>query len=742
MNKYEYTGWLLDLYPHPEWGIVLWLLCDDGQRRCLRQDFPVTFYAAGPDKRLRALWIFLREQSLHIDLDKDKRRDLFAGMRTVLKATLYQPSDLPDLHRKITEYFPDLILYDIDFNVSLRHAAVYGTFPMSRCHVAVDEENIIHELQVLDSKWELDPQPAPLRVLTLELDTDPFHRDPKNFIVGTPRGKVAQDINDLHSLGLLNYIIQKYDPDLILSSRGETYLLPLLLERAAKYNKPLLLNRDPNSAIDRKKARPYFSYGQIIYRGQQVILKGRLHLDSSNISLYGDYGVDGVFEMARVTSQPIQTAAHTSPGTGISAMQVIKALELGILVPIYKEQVEDWKTTAQLFREDMGGIVYDPILGLHLDAAEIDFSSMYPSLMKHFNISPETVNSVKPTAELVPELGMIVDRDNPGLIPQTLAPLIEKRLALKDILLTLSPKDCRYERYDAACSADKWLLITCFGYLNFHAARFVKVEAHEAVTAYSRECMLRAKEAAEDLGFRVLHIYIDGMWICKSGCRTSEDYKPLLNEIQARTSLRIALEGIYKWVAFPSSKRDRRNAIPTSYFGIFQNDEIKTRGIETRRHDTPSFISDTQMEILELLNTIPSGGQLMDCLPKIQTLVQDRQADLRDGRVPLEKLLVHQWVSRNSNEYRAPTPAANAMKQLERLGKSLSPGQSIRFLYIRGKQRARAWDSFEDFDPRTIDLPRYTRLLTRAIKTILEPVIGVENISVVLDKCRQLPLAM
>jgi len=43
----DLTGWLLDLYPHPASGIVLWLLCDDGQRRCLRQDFPVTFLLLG-----------------------------------------------------------------------------------------------------------------------------------------------------------------------------------------------------------------------------------------------------------------------------------------------------------------------------------------------------------------------------------------------------------------------------------------------------------------------------------------------------------------------------------------------------------------------------------------------------------------------------------------------------------------------------------------------------------------------
>ena len=46
-NMNEYTGWLIDVYPHPERGIVLWLLCDDGQRRCLRQDFPLRFTPPG-----------------------------------------------------------------------------------------------------------------------------------------------------------------------------------------------------------------------------------------------------------------------------------------------------------------------------------------------------------------------------------------------------------------------------------------------------------------------------------------------------------------------------------------------------------------------------------------------------------------------------------------------------------------------------------------------------------------------
>jgi DNA polymerase II len=738
----EYTGWLLDLYPHPERGIVLWLLCADGQRRCLVQDFPVTFYAAGPDQRLRELWIFLKKQPFNIKLARDERQDLFEGVKTVLSATLDTASIVYLLQRKITEAFPDLSLYDIDLNVSLRHSAEYGTFPLARCDVVASERGKIHKLQVLDSRWELDYPSVPLRVLTLEPDVDPFHTEPKQLLARMPGNELVFDIHDPLVIGWLNGHLEEYDTDLIVSSRGDTWLLPQLLKRANEQAQPLLLNRDPDGRITHKKARSYFAYNQVIYRGQQVHLAGRLHVDIHNTVMYGDYGLAGVFEMARVTSLPIQTVARVSPGTGISSMQIVKALELKILVPLSKEQVEEPKTTTQLFQEDVGGIVYDPIIGLHSDVAEVDFASMYPSIMVQFNVSPETVNSVKPTAQLVSGLDVIAEgRERPGLIPQTLAPLLEKRLKLKDLVLTLSPLDDRYKGYKAAAAAHKWLLVTCFGYLGYKNARFGKIEAHEAVTAYSREAMMRAKEAAEDLGYRVLHLYVDGMWVQKPGCVTPQAIQPLLDEIHDRTHLPIALDGIYKWVAFLSSRRNKKIAVPNLYFGIFQNGEIKTRGIETRRHDTAAFISETQMKILEILNKIPDPHQITDHLHEIRTCVFQVQADLRAGRIPLEKLIVHQTVSRNLDEFRVLTPAATAIKQLQKAGKPLRPGQSIRMLYTLGVPRARAWDLPDPFDARTLNIPRYESLLQRAVQTILEPFIGTDCLSI-MSRFRQLTLAI
>jgi DNA polymerase II len=164
----EWTGWLLDLYPHPEHGIVLWLLCDDGQRRCLQQDFSSVFYATGPSHRLRALWQFLQNQSPNIELSRTERNDLFSGSTVVLKARLDRPLALPALQKKVVEGFPDITLFDIDLRVTLRHSAVYGTFPFARCHVVADEKSLIHELNVLDSKWDIEHKLPPLRIMTIE----------------------------------------------------------------------------------------------------------------------------------------------------------------------------------------------------------------------------------------------------------------------------------------------------------------------------------------------------------------------------------------------------------------------------------------------------------------------------------------------------------------------------------------------------------------------------------------------
>ena len=707
-------GWLLDLYPDDE-GLSLWLLGKDGKRHHLHQSFAVKFYIAGPSPQLRLAWKWLSSQPEKPVLAREERRDLFSGLLPVLSVELASPLDLPSLFGRLSKTFPDLTYYDADIQLSLRHAARHGTYALADCEMAVDIQDRIHEIQVLSSPWDIELRHPPLNIITLEPDVDPFHAEPRKVWIQTTQSRFALDLAPGRAFLVgLQSVLRRFDPDLILTSWGDTWLLPRILQMAGETRMEVRLNRDPDRPIRHRDARTYHAYGQVIHRGQQIHLAGRWHIDINNAVMYHDYSLEGIWELSRLTALPVQTVARVSPGTGISSMQIVTALKDGTLVPWHKQQAEDRKTILDLIRSDLGGLVFQPMIGMHKDVAEIDFVSMYPSIMAHFNISPETVRPGK----VDPQTGLPMTTGEPGLVPRTLAPLIQKRIAIKNELLGMSKWDARYKQYKAQSAAHKWLLVTCFGYLGYKNARFGKIEAHEAVTAYGREALLRAKEAAEDMGFTVLHLYVDGMWVHKEGLNKTSDFRALVEEIHERTQLPVAQDGIYRRICFLPSRQNQKVPVANRYFGVFQSGEIKCRGIELRRRDTPPFLAELQQEALNILAQCRRDEDLTEYLNRIRVLEARCLGDLRHGKIPPEKLVIRQTLSRAVEEYKVPSPAAIAASQLKQAGKFLRPGQIVRFIYTLGEPGVRAWDLVGSFNPKTVNIPAYKVLLNRMMQTI------------------------
>lgn len=700
----EATGWLLDVYADPEGGVILWLLTDDDQRLRLRMDFAVTFYAAGDFSLLRQVWIYLKDKD--VKLERTTRRDLFLGKRDVLGVTISNPSKLPRLFASLSRQFPSLEYYDADIPLSLRFIAQTNTYLLGRCRVKLEEE-WVQAIEPLNSPWEIDPTPIPLRILILSPDINPALRKPTKLRIRYERGEYNSSLEPVRTFMIgLKADLKRFDPDLILTDYGDTWLFPQLKIWSKESGIELNPNRDQNKEILTRRADSYFAYGQMIYRGAQAHLFGCWHIDRHNAMSFGEYGLEGAMEQARVTGLGVQEMARKSPGAGITALQMFTALRNGVMVPVQKQQVESTKTLTELIRADRGGLIYQPTIGLHSNVAQIDFSSMYPAIMVKHNISPETVG-----IEDAPE----------GLVPKTLRPLLEKRLILKNILSDLNPHDCRVHILKARAAALKWLLVVCYGYLGYKNARFGKIESHEAVTAISRELMLQAKEVAEDMGFTVLHMYVDCLFVQQEGLKRPADFTPLMDAIVDKTGILIALEGVFKWVAFLSSKRDSRVPVPNQYFGAFQDGSLKYRGIELRRRDATLWVRKIQLAVLEILARADTPGELADYVMDVLALVERAKHDLKTGRVPHEELIVRQKLSRVLDGYKSPSPAARAAMQLQALGRQIAPGQTVQFLFTRGGSGVQAWELGEVLDPGRLDTNRYCALLDRAIRTVLDP---------------------
>jgi len=710
----EIEGWLLDLYEDGERGLALWLIAADGRRLRLRQRFPVCFYAAGPAARLRELWRWLAGQPDPPRLSRQERRDLFLpAPLAVLCAECAAPAAQRALFAQTAQAFPELTYYDADVQVQIRHAAVYGSFPLARCRVTLDAQLEVRAFQTLDSPWELDPEPAPLKVLELNLrEGSPLHAPPTRLELRC--GAWRQDLPFLPGDAPAYWVraaLRRFDPDILLTDYGDTWLLQELLGRVKDSLAELPLNRDAEHGLRLIRQKTYFSYGQVVYRGQQVHLAGRLHIDRKNAMLWGDYGLEGVLENARVTALPIQTAARVSPGSGISCMQMITALRQGILVPWRKQQVEQPRPLLNLIHADFGGLVYQPRVGLHRDVAAADFTSMYPAVIVRCNLSPEkqAISLDDPPAA------------DPGLIPQTLAPLIQKRVLLKKRAAQLPGWDPRRTQDKARAAAQKWLLVVCFGYMGYRNARFGLISAHEAVTAGGREALMRAKEAAEDEGFEVLHLFVDALWVQKAGCCAPQHFQGLLEEITRRTGLPIALDGVYRWVAFLPSRVDARVPVGNRYFGVFQDGTLKVRGLAARRRDTPAWVARAQIALIEQLAKAPDAACLGEYVPGALELLRAELRRLREGRVELEDLLVAARLGKPLDKYKSASPAARAAAQLRPYGVEAQAGQRLPLIYVRGPERVWAWDRPQAFDRRWVDVAFYRRLLLRAASDVFQP---------------------
>jgi DNA polymerase II len=722
----EYSGWLFDLYTHPRWGIVLWIVGDDKKPHSFTQPFQITFYVSGPFHRLRQLWKFVKDKP--VSLSRTQRDDLHEGSQDVLEINLLNPSSFDELFKEVNQRFPDLLYYDVDIPLILRYAAKYGVFPLGRCKVKAKNGWQVSEIIPLDTPWELNPKLPDLRVLQIRPDVNPSHTAPKSLSVYFNKFKYQLSLDDSRKLLFsLNGILQQFDPDVILTSYGDSWLFSYLEGISKETYIPFNPNRDFARSIRRKGEISFYNYGQAHYRSEQVHLFGRWHIDDQNCMTFGDYGLTGAIEQARVTGLPVQEIARRSPGAGIAAMQNLTALRRGILVPYQQQKGELPKTYNQLVVSDRGGLIFEPLPGVFPNVAIIDFMSMYPSIIVQYNISPETVETEKEDGFFIPEMGIKISARE-GLVSMALRPMVEKRVKIRRLLKKIDKHDKRYMYYKACANALKWLCVVAYGRLGFANSTFGRINSHEVVSFIGRKLLLKAKEIAEDHGFTVIHAYVDSLFICHPNATTEEDFQSLLDEIEVETKLAIEVECVYSWMAFVSSRQNPNLSTANHFFGLQPNGEYKLRGLALRREDTPLFVANAQFQVLQILAQEKDPNRLANLFPEILNMLHGKISALTHRKVSCEELLITQTLSHELAEYRVPSRVARAAVQLQSIGRAIRMGQRIQFLYIRTKGGVWAWDLPEPPDPALIDIPRYKELLFRAVHEILQPLGVTENV--------------
>lgn len=731
MRKLE--AWLFDIYPHPQ-GVTLWFIDINGEKHCCFYKFTPSFFLHVNEADSKRAEVLANKAPAKISIQRTQKKELFSGdSLNVLEVFVHEPMRFKQVVYYFETFFPHFVFFNTDILVEQLFLYETELFPLGFGEYLVKDGSELVAWTLKDSKDAVEYEIPPLNMMLLRNANDfmpPKYQKTLQLEVSYEDATYTlQHETACETLESLNWHLHRYDPDIVLTDYGDSVLLPKITALAKQYNFPLLLNRDINSKYKQAKESSFFQYGKVVHKDGAFELRGRWHVDARNSFTLVEAELEGLYEITRVTQLCPQHQARASIGTGLSSLQLSWAYKNNYLIPSKKREPEEFKSAKTLLLADRGGLTFMPPIGYHEDVAELDFVSMYPSIMVTCNVSPETINCQCCKNNKVPELEYSVCEKREGIVAATLRSVVSRRAHYKKKKKEYKGKnETLFRMYEARQSVLKWMLVSCFGYLGYKNARFGRIEAHEAVNAFSREAILQAKEIAEEYGYELIHGIIDCVWLKKAGA-TEADYKQLCAAITAKVGIDISLEGIYDWILFPGSKMDPLIPTATRYCGWYKHGELKIRGIEVRKRDTPHFIKSMQNEMLECMSKAKTIADLEAMTSDLLEIVHERVLLLQSGKVNPMELVLRRHITKEAEEYTTNTISATVSKLIEESGVHLSAGELIEFIIIDATGKKQPYKAkplslyaFED----GYDIDKYIDLTIDAAATLLEQ-LGYSN---------------
>lgn len=741
-------GWIFDAYPLGD-KMIFWIKQKDGKMTRLEDKWTQSIYVASDDKPLLKS-ILNKDKILSLVEDfefiskNEKLTDDYPSQVLQLKLTDSSKALTLALEVEKMSGFGQLRLYNVDVPPAQSYFYEHDIFPLAYCQI--DTSKLKLKWNFKDNVWSTDYELPNFKRIHLrvfprittgkipKLSDNIDHIEIEKYCKNNNSNESIEIVEDNSEVDILDQLAKEVadiDPDFILTDDGDSFTFPYLIERANCNGMELNLNREKTIPLTRseREGTSYFSYGKIFFKPSTIKLLGRIHIDTDNSFVIVESGLQGLYELSRICRMPLHTASRASIGKCMSSLQFYHATKNDTLIPWKPTLSEHPKNLEQLLIADRGGMIYEPIIGTYEKVVELDFISLYPSIMRKMNISAETIlcNCCLNSKLKVPQLvNYYRCEKRKGLVPISLEILLTKRKWYKELRNSVTDSKLR-EIYDSRQNALKWILVTSFGYLGFNNAKFGRIDAHIAVCAFDRQILLQAIRIAERHGFGIIHAIVDSIWIYKK--KEKDKYESnclkLKDAIEQETGFDISLEGVFKWIAFLPSKSNDMAGVPNRYFGVYEDGTLKIRGIEARRHDTPSFLSNYQQIILNIMAEANNVRDIRRILPMIKDVFQMHIRQLKERKVPLDELIFTKRISKNSNEYEnRNTIENNALSRLCEEGKSLKAGQILKYIitdYYRRNSKKRSLPVELVNSQTSYDVKRYCELLAEVTNTIIEP---------------------
>jgi DNA polymerase I len=389
--------------------------------------------------------------------------------------------------------------------------------------------------------------------------------------------------------------------------------------------------------------------------------------------------------ISRIARMPIDDISRMGVSQWIRSLLYYEHRQNGILIP--RRQELDDKSSNVLNeaiikdKKFRGGLVIEPVVGIHFDVTVMDFASLYPSIIKVKNLSYETVRCSHDACKknTIPQTNHWVCTKKNGLTSVLIGSLRDlrvnyyKNMAKKDTL-TVEEK----QLFTVVSQALKVILNASYGVMGAEIFPLYFLPAAEATTATGRHIILDTINKCKESGIDVLYGDTDSLFVKKPTPKQVED---IITKAKMNHNVELEIEKEYRYVVLSGRKKN--------YLGVTKNGKVDVKGLTGKKSHTPPFIKTLFYELLDILSKIKSVEEFKRSKNKISDKITECARKVQAKEIPLQDLAFNVMISKAPRDYTKTVPQhIRAAKQLESI-REIKKGDIISYVKILNKPGVR-----------------------------------------------------
>jgi len=423
-----------------------------------------------------------------------------------------------------------------------------------------------------------------------------------------------------------------------------------------------------------------------------------------------------ILALSRIARMPMEDVSRQGVSRWIRNFLYHEHRQRNLLIPNADDilAIKGGTTTKAIIKgkKYKGAIVVDPVPGVHFKVAVMDFASLYPSIIKVYNLGYQTLlcKHEECKTNKVPETSHWICTRNKALESLLIGSLRDLRVKWykpksKDKTL---PKDLQ-SWYNVITSALKVILNASYGVFGSPAFGLYCPPVAEATAAIGRHVITQTIEKAKALNIEVLYGDTDSLFLKNP----SPEQIKILEEWSKKTlGMELEVEKFYRYAVFSSRKKN--------YLGVLPDGSVDVKGMTGKKRHIPIYIKKAFDQLEERLGQVQSPAEFEEAKKEIRTIIRDRYLRLKQrrwGDNPAE-LAFHVVLGKPLEAYTKTTPQhVKAALILKKMGYDMKAGDLISFVKVLKEPRVKPVQIASNSE---VDVDKYVGYLHSTFDQILD----------------------